>query len=91
METNKISLKIREALETLALPTLVTEEDIKKQYRHLAKKYHPDQGGDAREMEKINQAYTLLTSYIKQFRYSFDDEEISRQFPGADYAKRFKF
>ena len=87
----KITSEIKEALETLGLPTMITEEDIKKQYRHLAKKYHPDQGGDTREMEKINQAYTLLTTYIKQFRYAFDDEEISRQFPGADYAKRFKF
>jgi len=83
--------KIREALEILGLPTLVTREDIKKQYRHLAKKYHPDRGGRPEEMEKINQAYALLIDYIEQFRYSFDDEEISRQFPGADYAKRFKF
>ena len=88
---DSISSDIKEALEILGLPTLISEEDIKKQYRHLAKKYHPDQGGDAQEMERINQAYALLTSYIKQFRYSFDDEEISRQFPGADYAKRFKF
>lgn len=42
-------------------------------------------------MEKINQAYDLLMHYIEDFRYVFDDEEISRQFPGADYAKRFRF
>jgi len=75
----------------LGLPTLITKGDIKKQYRFLAKKHHPDQGGSAEDMEKINQAYDLLMRYIEDFRYVFDDEEISRQFPGADYAKRFKF
>jgi DnaJ-class molecular chaperone len=82
---------IKEALDVLGLPTLVTREDVRRQYRHLAKKYHPDQGGDRRKMERINEAYTLLDAYMKNFRYAFDDEEISRQFPGADYAKRFKF
>ncbi len=75
----------------MGLPTLITKDDIKKQYRFLAKKYHPDQGGSAEDMEKINQAYDLLMHYIEDFRYVFDDEEISRQFPGADYAKRFRF
>jgi len=88
---SEISSDIKEALEILGLPSLVTHEDIKRQYRHLAKKYHPDQGGSTEEMERINHAYRLLNSYIEQFRYSFDDDEINRQFPGADYASRFKF
>jgi DnaJ-class molecular chaperone len=88
---DNVTSEIKEALEILGLPALITKEDIKKQYRHLAKKYHPDQGGDPKEMEKINHAYDLLNAYIEQFRYTFDDEEISRQFPGADYAARFKF
>ena len=88
---DNVSSRIKEALDILELPTLVTKDDIKKQYIHLAKKYHPDRGGDSQEMERVNQAYALLTSYIKQFRYAFDDEEIKRQFPGADYAKQFKF
>ena len=83
--------KIKEALEILGLPSMITREDIKNQYRHLAKKYHPDRGGNPEEMEKINRAYALLIAYIDQFRYAFDDEEINRQFPGADYAKRFRF
>ena len=88
---SKISSQIKEALETLGLPAFISKDDIKRQYRYLAKKHHPDRGGDPEEMEKISRAYTLLMEYIDQFRYAFDDEEISRQFPGADYAKRFKF
>jgi len=82
---------IQTALDILGVPTLSTKEDIKKQYHFLAKKYHPDMDGDPEKMEEINSAYKILTLYIDQFRYSFSEEEISRQFPGADYAKRFRF
>jgi DnaJ-class molecular chaperone len=82
--------EIEKALDILSLPKLITQADIKKQYRFLARKYHPDRGGDARKMEEINHAYQLLMKYIEEFRYTFDEEEISRQFPGADHAQRFK-
>jgi len=82
--------RIAWALETLQLPGLVTREDIKRQYRHLAKKFHPDAGGDEASMQRIAEAYAILTEYIDNFRYRFDEEEISRQFPGAEHATRFK-
>jgi len=82
--------EIQMALDTLELPTFIQKEDLKKQYHFLAKKNHPDKGGDAEVMEKLNDAYTLLMKYIEEFRYSFDEEEVSKQFPGADYVKRFR-
>jgi curved DNA-binding protein CbpA len=82
--------EIEVALEILELPTLIQKEDIKKQYHFLAKKNHPDLGGDVVYMEKLNNAYRLLMKYIEDFRYSFDKEEIMKQFPGADYANRFR-
>jgi DnaJ-class molecular chaperone len=82
--------QIEEALEILELPQFVTRADIKRQYRFLAKKYHPDTGGDARKMEALSRAYELLMKYIEDFRYTFDSDEINRQFPGADYADRFR-
>ncbi len=81
---------IEEALEILELPKFITKEDIKNQYRFLAKKYHPDVGGDAQKMEQLNHAYQLLMKYIEDFRYTFDEDEINRQFPGVDHARRFK-
>ena len=84
------SEEIEKALETLALPRLISCAEIKKQYHFLAKKNHPDAGGTTERMEALNYAYKLLITYIDEFRYSFDDEEISKQFPGADYAKRFR-
>ena len=82
--------EIDNALNILALPKFISKEDIKKQYRYLAKKNHPDIGGDAEQMEQLNHAYRLLMNYIEEFRYTFDEEEVSKQFPGADHARRFK-
>ena len=82
--------EIDNALEILALPKLISKSEIKRQYHFLAKKNHPDIGGSAERMETLNHAYKLLSKYIEEFRYSFDDEEISKQFPGADYVQRFK-
>lgn len=82
--------EIESALETLELPKLITKADVKKQYRFLAQKYHPDRGGDAGKMEQVNQAYQLLMKYIDDFRYTFDEDEIKKQFPGVDYVQRFK-
>ena len=82
--------EIEKALDILALPKLITREDLKKQYLFLAKKNHPDVGGDTKKMEQINFAYKLLLKYIEEFRYTFDEDEVNKQFPGADYVQRFK-
>jgi len=84
------SEEIDKALDILGLPKLITREDIKKQYHFLAKKKHPDVGGEEEQMEQLNAAYNLLMKYIEEFRYTFDEEEISKQFPGADHAQRYR-
>ena len=82
--------EIDKALDILGLPKLITKADIKKQYHFFAKKYHPDLGGDAAKMEQINYAYKLLMKYIEEFRYTFDEYEVSKQFPGAKHAEQFR-
>jgi Uncharacterized protein conserved in bacteria (DUF2213)/DnaJ domain len=43
-------------------PKTATDDDIKKAYRDLSKKYHPDRpGGDAEVFDKINTFYKSLT------------------------------
>jgi len=82
--------EIESALDILGLPKLITKEDIKKQYHFFAKKNHPDMGGTASEMEQVNAAYRLLMKYVESFRYTFEEDEVAKQYPGADYAKRFR-
>ena len=86
----EFSQTITDALETLELPKLITKADIKRQYHFLAKRYHPDLGGDLQRMERINEAYRILMNYIEEFRYTFDNEEISKQFHEVDYVKQHK-
>jgi curved DNA-binding protein CbpA len=83
--------RIREALEVLGLPSLVTRKEIKDRYRQLALRYHPDRHeGDAEKMEAINRAYETLMEYVENFRYRFDEEEIKRHNPHADLRDKFK-
>jgi len=53
-------LEKQQALDVLGLPPNATNQQIKRRYRELAKKYHPDRGGDPREMQRIIAAYQSL-------------------------------
>lgn len=50
-----------EVYSTLGLKTDATEEEVKKAYRKLAMKHHPDKGGDPEEFKKIQSAYDRIT------------------------------
>ena len=42
-----------------------TLEDLKRQYRTLAMKNHPDRGGDAELMKAINNEYDAFFKMVK--------------------------
>jgi len=56
---NKIDNRT-EALAILGLEDPINDAGIKKEYRRLVMKNHPDRGGDVEELQKINDALTLL-------------------------------
>jgi hypothetical protein len=60
-----------EALAMMGLEPPVTLDDVKKKYKILAKKYHPDTNGsnpDSEELlKKINMAYTILKMAYQKF------------------------
>jgi len=48
-------------LALLDLPYNAEERDIKRRFRELAKKYHPDTGGDSKRFIELMQVYERLT------------------------------
>lgn len=46
-----------------------SKDDIKKAFRKLAHKYHPDKGGDEAKFKEINEAYTVLSNDKKRQEY----------------------
>ncbi|WP_456404326.1 J domain-containing protein [Hydrogenimonas sp.] len=83
--------EIHEALDILGLPSHVSLKDIMARYRYLVSGKHPDVGGEGGEMARINEAYERLKRYIENYRFSFSEEEIAKQFPQETHAKRFRF
>lgn len=58
-------MKVKEAYETLGLPETASEEEVKKAFRKLAAKHHPDVNKDAdaeKQFKKINEANQVITS-----------------------------
>lgn len=53
-------LQRQQALAVLGLPLNATPQQIKQRYRRLAKKHHPDMGGDPQQMQRLVAAYELL-------------------------------
>lgn len=45
------------------------QEEIKKAYRKLAHKHHPDKGGNEEKFKKINKAYQILSNKKKRKQY----------------------
>ncbi len=82
---------LQNALKVLELPPFVSFGEIKVKYRQLSKRYHPDIYKDDSKMSEINSAYEVLKNYIENYRYSFDEEEIYKQYPENYHADRFRF
>lgn len=62
----------RDYYEVLGLSKGATEQDIKKAYRSLAKKYHPDvnkEAGAEDKFKEINEAYEVLSDGQKRASY----------------------
>ena len=54
---------------TLGVGKNATPDDIKKSYRKLASKHHPDKGGDTATFQKIQTAYDTLIDPNKRQQY----------------------
>lgn len=53
----------------LDLQPKCSEKEVKKRYRELAKKHHPDKGGNKETFQKITKAHEVLSDPDKKKRY----------------------
>lgn len=63
--------------ELLGVTKSASKEEIKKAFRKLAHKYHPDKGGDEGKFKEINEAYQVLSDDQRREQYD--------QFGNASY------
>lgn len=64
----------------LGISKAATDEDIKKAFRTLAHKYHPDKkGGDEAKFKEVSEAYTVLSDKKKRAEY----DTYGRTFAGG--------
>ncbi len=73
-------MKNKNYYEILGVSKDASDEEIKKAFRKLAHKYHPDKkGGDETKFKEINEAYQILSD--KQKRQQYD--QFGQTFEGA--------
>ncbi|MCL2592404.1 MAG: DnaJ domain-containing protein [Defluviitaleaceae bacterium] len=63
---------------TYFLPLPQTAEALKKAYRKLAQKYHPDTGGDTEKMKVVNVEYAELFEKLKNIHTNADGEQYTK-------------
>ena len=67
--------------DVLGVSKTATQDEIKKVYRELCKKYHPDKhGGDDTKIKEINEAYSVIGD--EQKRKEYDAQSSGFNFGG---------
>jgi curved DNA-binding protein len=83
-----VAVKFRDYYETLGVPRTATADEIKRAYRKLARKHHPDlqpvaeRAKAAERFKEINEAYEVLSDADKRAKY----DALGRDWKdGADF------
>ncbi len=70
----------KDPYDILGVSRNASPEELKKAYRELAHKYHPDKkGGDEVKFKEINEAYQILSDPNKRQQY----DQFGKTFDGA--------
>lgn len=78
-----MAAKKKNFYEILGVSRDASDAEIKKAFRKLATKLHPDAGGDEEEFKKVSEAYETLSDSKK--RQEYDQILMYGGIPGADF------
>jgi DnaJ-class molecular chaperone len=76
---------------TLGLTRGASEDDIKKAYRSMAMKHHPDRGGDEKKFKEIEEAYRTLSDPQKKQMIDQGMDPNAQQGFGGGFHQRGPF
>jgi len=74
--------------ELLGVDKNATQDEIKKNFRRLAKQHHPDAGGNPEKFQEINNAYSTLIDPTK--RQMYDNPQQTGNFNNFDINAMFQ-
>ena len=70
-------------------PAPQAAEELKKQYRELAHKHHPDNGGDIEAMKVVNAEYAELFPRLKDIHQNKDGERYTSSKESSETPEQF--
>lgn len=68
-EQQESEVENSELYEVLGVPKDASQDEIRKAFKKLAVKHHPDRGGDADKFKEINAAHEVLSDPEKRKIY----------------------
>lgn len=71
--------------DILGVNKTASEDEIKKAFRKLARKHHPDAGGSEEKFKEINEAYEILSDKKKRDQYDQYGQYFGEQGPPPGY------